>query len=70
MTCFPSNNENVGLMMSVCDFLPDENSLDSENDGKEQYMERQGSGFKKITEAYGRLCHIHAGQGASLLPVC
>ena len=25
-----------GLMMSVCDFLPDENSLDSENDGKEQ----------------------------------
>ena len=57
-------------MMSVCDFLPDENSLDSENDGKEQYMERQGSGFKKITEAYGRLCHIHAGQGASLLPVC
>ena len=24
-------------MMSVCDFLPDENSLDSENDGKEQY---------------------------------
>ena len=25
-----------GLMMSVCDFLPYENSLDSENDGKEQ----------------------------------
>ena len=33
-------------MMSVCDFLPDENSLDSENDGKEQYtkdMQKQAA---------------------------